>query len=433
MFLNASFITKSYIAIASGRISSFQFGFTKNRCTVHQLLLSINHIFSSFGQKAQTDVIYLDFRKAFDSVPHNELLLKLWHFGITGILWLWFKAYLTSRNQLVSVNHCFSTTLPVLSGVPQGSILGPLLFLICVNDLHLSASSSSLLLFADDTKCFNMVLSPSDSLVLQQDLTSLFNWSNHWRLSFNELKCILIRFSASCPAINISYFLNQHQLLVTNSHKDLGIIVSSNLDWIDHYNYISGQAYKIFGLLHRTFSNCNSTHAKNSYLSLVRPKLTYCSCVRRPHLIKDITTLENVQRRATKFILNDYTSDYKSRLLKLDMFPLMLFYEYYDIIFFFKCLKSPSYAFDITKFVSFSSTSTRFSANFKLYHSKSSTNNCRHFYFNRLPRLWNSLPVYFSRSTTLLLQAPTQECSMVKIQISLRCQQSILFSLSVPM
>ena len=257
-------IYNKVLAVASGRISSFQFGFTKNRSTVHQLLLFINQIFSSFGQ---TDVIYIDFRKAFDSVPHNELLLKSWHFGITSNLWLWFKTYLTSRNQLVLVNHCFSTTLPVLSGVPQGSILGPLLFLIYAID-HLSTSSLSLLLFADDTKCFNMVRSPSDSLVLQQDLTSLFNWSNHWKLSFNELKCILVRFSASCPAINVSYFLNQHQLSVNNSHKDLGIIVSSNFDWTDNYNYISGQAYKIFGLLRHTFSNCNSTNAKNSSTSL---------------------------------------------------------------------------------------------------------------------------------------------------------------------
>ena len=268
-------IYNKVLAVASGRISSFQFGFTKNRSTVHQLLLFTNQIFSSFGQKAQTDVIYLDFRKAFSSVPHNELLLKLWHFGITGNLWLWFKAYLTSRNKLVSVNHCFSTTLPVLSGVPQGSILGPLLFLIYVNDLHLSASSSSLLLFADDTKCFNMVRSPFDSLVLQQDLTSLFNWSNHWKLSYNELKCILIHFSASCPAVNVSYFLNKHQLSVTNSHKDLGIIVSSNLNWTDHYNYISGQAYKIFGLLRHTFSNCNSTHAKKTPLPLISSSQTY--------------------------------------------------------------------------------------------------------------------------------------------------------------
>ena len=172
-----------------------------------------------------------------------------------------------------------------------------------------------------------------NSLVLQQDLTSLFNWSNHWKLSFNKLKCILIRFSASHPAVNVSYFINQHQLSATNSHKDLGIIVSSNLDWTDHYNYISDQAHKTFGLLRRTFRNCNSTYAKKIlYLSLVRPKLTYCSCVWRPYHIKDIVTLENVQWRATKFILIDYTSDNKYRYLKLDMFPLMLLYEYYDII-----------------------------------------------------------------------------------------------------
>ena len=241
-------IYNKVLAVASGRISSFKIGFTKNRSTVHQLLLFINHIFPSCRQKVQTDIIYLDFRKAFNSVPHNELLLKLWHFGIVGNLWLWFKAYVTSRNQLVSVNLGFSTTLPVLSLVPQGSILGPLLYIyfIYINDLHLYASYSSLLLFADDTKCLR---STSDSLVLQQDLTSLFNRSNHWKLSFNELKCILIQFSASCPAVNVSYFLNRHQLSVTNSHKDLGIIVFSNLDWTDHYNYIFGQAYKIFGLL----------------------------------------------------------------------------------------------------------------------------------------------------------------------------------------
>ena len=103
----------------------------------------------------------LTLRKLFDSVPHNELLLKLWNIGITR---LWFKAYLTSRNQVVSVNKAFSDSLPVLSGVHQGSILGPLLFLIFMNDLHQSNRSSSLLLFADDAKCFRMIQSHSDCL-----------------------------------------------------------------------------------------------------------------------------------------------------------------------------------------------------------------------------------------------------------------------------
>ena len=168
--------------------------------------------------------------------------------------------------------------------------------------------------------------------------------------------------------------------------QNLGIIISSDLDWSDHFQYISSQAYKTFGLLRRTFCNCNSIHAKKLlYLSLVRPKFIYCSCVWHPHLIKDIVSLEKVQRRATKFILNDFSSDYKSTLLRLNLFRLMLLYEYYDIIFFFKCLKSPSSSFNINNYVSFASSSTRSSANAKLLHTKSTTNSSRHFYFNRLP------------------------------------------------
>ena len=123
-----------------------------------------------------------------------------------------------------------------------------------------------------------------------------------------------------------------------------------------------------------------------------------------------------------------YTSDYKSRLLKLDMFPLVLLYEYYDLL-----QMSQISLFRFRYYCKFSSTSTRSSANFKLYHSKYSTNNCRHFYFNRLPRLWNSLPVFsLDLYTALLLQAPTQECLVVKIQKSLRCQQSMLFHYLCP-
>ena len=233
-------IYSKIIAVVFPKISPYQFGFTKNRSTVHQLLIFLNHVLDSFEIKAQTDVIYLDFKKAFDSVPHNELLLKLWNIGITGNLWLWFKVYLTSRNQVVSVNKAFSDSLPVLSGVPQGSILGPLLFLLFINDLHQSNCSSSLLLFADDAKCFRMIQSPSDCLLLQSDLSRLSNWSSYWKLSFNELKCTLIHFPPNSPEFIENFTLNQHQLSVSNSCKDLGVILTSNLDFSDHYTYISG-------------------------------------------------------------------------------------------------------------------------------------------------------------------------------------------------
>ena len=133
-------------------ISTSQFGFLKGHSTLQQLFLK-----RIYEQKTQTDVIYLDFSKAFNRVPHNLLLLKLWQIGITGDRWWWFKPYLYNWFQCVCLNSSYSTFLPVLTGVPQGSILGPLLFLVYINDLFLSIHHSNALSFADDTKLFKPI------------------------------------------------------------------------------------------------------------------------------------------------------------------------------------------------------------------------------------------------------------------------------------
>ena len=137
-------------------ISSSQFGFRQSHSTNQQLLLFLHRVHQSLNNKANCDVIYLDFRKAFDSVPHNELLMKLWTIGISGNCWYWIQEYLYGRTQQVSINGCLSSSLPVISGVPQGSILGPLLFLLYVNDLPKQVTYSTPYLFADDTKCQNV-------------------------------------------------------------------------------------------------------------------------------------------------------------------------------------------------------------------------------------------------------------------------------------
>ena len=147
------------------------------------------------------------------------------------------------------------------------------------------------------------------------------------------------------------------------------------------------------GLLRRTFGNLHNPMAKKKlYLTLVRSQLSYCSPVWRPHLSKDILLLEQVQRRSTKFILNDYHSSYFDRLVKLQMLPLMYTLELFDIVFFLKSLKSPSTYFNIHDYITFATGPTWSSASNKLQHKLASNNVTRHSYFYRLARLWNSLP-----------------------------------------
>ena len=281
--------------------------------------------------------------------------------------------------QCVAINGHTSGLLPVLSGFPQGSILGPLLFLLFINDLPLSVRSSSMLLFADDAKCFRPITNPSYCSLLQDDLVRLLDWSNKWKLHFNISKCALVRFSYGTPISPASsYCMGDQDIVALDCLRDLGVLISDDLSWSAHYDLLCSRAYKIIGLLRRVFNNVFAIAAKKHlYISLVRSQLTSCSVVWRPHLIKDITTLEKIQHRASKYILSDFSSDYKSRLTSLNMLPLY-----------------PSESFNILDFVSFCSSSSRSAAHLKLQLSPAnrSTNRIKHFYFSRLPRLWNYLP-----------------------------------------
>ena len=288
-----------------------------------------------------------------------------------------------------------SNHLPVVSGVPQGSILGPLLFLIFINDLPASVLSSIVLLYADDTKCVLPIYSLSDCLRLQNDLTRLSEWCTTWNLALNEDKCCSVHFTCSTrrPCTTSSYCLNEKAISSKTQYKDLGIIVSGDLSWHPHYQLITSRAYKMLGLLRRVFSNSIAVSAKRSlYISLVRSQLLYCSPIWHPYLLADVKSLELVQRRATKFIMNYSTLDYRNRLIHLNLLPLMIELELADIIFFVKSIKAPTDHFNIFDFVQFSSLHTRSSSNLKLKHSLSSNKFERNSYFNRIPRLWNSLP-----------------------------------------
>lgn len=203
----------------------------------------------------------------------------------------------------------------------------------------------------------------------------------------------MLRFPNRSTNIDATYFMNSSPIQAVESCKDLGVIVSSDLSWSLQQNNVISKAYRQLGLIRRTFSKSVSVKAKKLlYLSLVRSKLTYCSQLWRPQFIKDIAALEKVQRRATKYILNDYTSDYKQRLITLGMLPLMHYYEYLDISLLVTCLKEPNTSFPILDYITFSSSNTRSRTFAKMVPKKVKSNVSRHFYFNRVTRLWNLLP-----------------------------------------
>ena len=206
--------------------SNCQHGFRKHRSCVTQLLEVMND-FSKFSENNDPfDVIYLDFAKAFDTVPHQRLLIKLKAYGISGNLLNWIENFLTDRRQRVKVNSSLSKYTPVTSGIPQGSILGPLLFIIYINDLP-ECIDSICKIFADDTKAYD---SCKKSASIQNDLFSLLAWSEKWQLYFNKIKCGVLHFGSNNPCIDYYIDLDFNTKLKTLlTEKDVGVTFSRDL------------------------------------------------------------------------------------------------------------------------------------------------------------------------------------------------------------
>jgi len=225
MILYLTHITTNHL------LSPHQFGFLPGRSCTTQLLDVLNYLTVNLDAGHCIDVIYLDFQKAFDSVPHKRLLRKLSTFGIHGKLLKWIENFLLHRKQKVVLNGFHSKPSAVVSGVPQGSILGSLLFIMFINDLLL-AVDSPVYIFADDTKIIRVIKSRTDFLMLQNDLDSLFNWSKLWQLNFNISKCKLMRFGYSYQYG--TYTVGDTKIDSVEFHKDLGILFDNSLKFHQH-------------------------------------------------------------------------------------------------------------------------------------------------------------------------------------------------------
>ena len=221
-----------------------------------------------------------DFRKAFDSVPHRPLLDKLSQLGVNEKIILLVANYLTARQQSVVLNGVVSDSVDILSGVPQGSVLGPLLFIIYVNDLaYISLSGTSkVILYADDLALHRPITSANDYYVLQEDITAIENWTAANNLHFNISKCKYMMISRRrTPEIQVPPLtLNGLPLERVETFKYLGLLLSSDLSWFNHIDSVCSRAKRILGLLYRQYyRHADSEAIRQLYISLVRPHLEY--------------------------------------------------------------------------------------------------------------------------------------------------------------
>ena len=287
-------------------LTSRQFGFRKARSCESQLLLTVDDLARGLRDGEQIDAVLLDFSKAFDRVPHQRLLLKLHFLGVRGRLLSWIKDFLSGRTQRVILEGKMSSEAAVTSGVPQGTVLGPLLFLVFINDLP-ECVSSEIRLFADDCLLYRSIRSQDDAAAIRDDLASLQIWESKWLMSFNPDKCEVLRITNKRKGvIQHEYTIHGKVLRTVESAKYLGVTLSKNLNWKPHIINITKKANSTLGLLRRNLGKCPPKTRELAYNTYVRPTLEYASLVWDNDIKDHINRVESVQRRAARYVKADY-------------------------------------------------------------------------------------------------------------------------------
>ena len=275
-------------------ISKSQHGFVQGRSCVTQLLEVFDIIGSHLDCGGQIDAIYLDMSEAFDKVSHSKFIKKFKnHHGFGGNLLQWFGSYLSDRCQSVTIPPGGSSEYqPVSSGVPQGSILGPMLFLIFVNYLPEAVTACDVASFADDTKIYKVIKTPENTSELQKDLDSLNSWANEAGMTFNTKKSKVMRISCKRNPVERSYSLNSKPLQLSEAEKDLGVWITENLTWSQQVTEVYMKANKLLGFIRRNSRSIKSTQIRRSiYLALVRSHLGHATQLWAPQskvLIKQL-------------------------------------------------------------------------------------------------------------------------------------------------
>lgn len=321
-----------------------QHGFMAKRSCITNLVLFTSDIKESVDQNTQVDVIYTDFSKAFDKVNHNFLVKKLNALGVTDIFLEWCKSYLTNRFSRVVVHGKQSRPFTASSGIPQGSILGPLFFNVYINDITNVVKHSRVYLFADDLKLLKPILNTSDAKYLQDDINNIHEWCIKNKMYLNSSKCHHIKFTRKRNKLQTSYFIASNKLEEVTSIRDLGVLMDSKLGFSEHIDKITTDAYKSLGFILRCTRGFKKPAAIiQLYNSYVRNKVEYGSTVWYPNYKCHINRIERVQKKFVRILSYRFkvprtVLTYKDRLRYFNLQELSARRSHLDLIFLYKLI-----------------------------------------------------------------------------------------------
>lgn len=384
-----------------------QHGFRAKRSCTTALLTTFSHWHASLDRKKYVTCAFIDFSKAFDSLPLDLLVWKCESIGIRGCLIRWIRSFLSNRTQSVTVGNCMSSPFPVLSGVPQGSCLGPLLFSIYIADvISILPPGTHCSMYADDLKIYSINSVP----LLQSAIDKLVEWSTQWGLTLSPSKSVVMLLGANHPACKITALGND--LPIKNQIKDLGVSYSNKLCFSSHLDEIIGKASARCSFIHRSFQSRSPALYAKLFTTYVRPLLEFCCELWNPCTITNVSRIEKVQRRFTRIVYLRCglpPTPYSNRLMNLDLPTLSDRRIRFDLL---TCYKIIFGHFDVNSrtFFNFSRRiGTSRGNRLKLCPFVTTSDRFANFLSNRVVPLWNRLD-----DSTVSDRTPSIACNYIK-------------------